>query len=84
MKVLLLAAVQHDRFCPHLSDVVLSQSGEVRDPHEALDDLLLGGHLLGQLLRHDVLVHVRLLLHLLQQALRGCSGALSKAMVEVT
>ena len=81
MKVLLPAAFQHDIFYSHLGDVVLSEGGEVGDPREALDDLLLGGHLLGQLLRHDVLVHVRLLLHLLQQALRGRSGALSKAIV---
>ena len=83
MKVLLLAAFQPDRNS-HLSDVILSKGGEVGDPGEALDDLLLGGHLLGQLLRHDVLVHVRLLLHLLQQALRGGSGALSKEMAYVS
>ena len=61
----------------HVCDVVLPQGREVGDPQETLDDLLLGGHLLREFLGDDVLVHVGLLLHLLQQALRRCSSALS-------
>ena len=52
----------------HVRDVVLPHGREVGDLDEALDDLLLGRHLLGELLGDDVPVHSRLLL---QEPLRA-------------